>query len=61
MEAQWGSIGDSIYGSDVMETAFGTENIDGHEIVPELDPEAAFAHLDLESIFGSQPFPRRVA
>ena len=58
MEFQWGSVGDSIYTEDVMTAAFGTDFTDP-AVAPELDPEAAFAHLNLEEIFAAQPFPQR--
>ena len=58
MECQWGSVGDSIYTEDVMTAAFGTDFTDP-AVAPELDPEAAFGHLNLEEIFAAQPFPQR--
>ena len=36
--------------------AFGTDFTDP-AVAPELDPDAAFAHLDMEAIFAAQPFP----
>ena len=41
-----------------MTAAFGTDFTDP-AVAPELDPEAAFGHLNLEEIFAAQPFPQR--
>ena len=59
MLCQWASQGDSIYDETTMEMAFGTDVDDASMPPPELDPDAAFGHLDLDELFAAQPFAKK--
>ena len=55
MNCVFGVQGDSLFSQEQLDAAFnGTDEV---PTPPELDPDAAFAHIDIESLFTSEPFP----
>ena len=64
MECKWSTAGEGLFGDNVMEAAFGT--IIDHRpdnVAPELDPDSlagAFG-FDIDELFASKPFERKIA
>ena len=55
MNCVFGVQGDSLFSQEQLDAAFN--GTDEAPTPPELDPDAAFAHIDIEALFTSEPFP----